>query len=85
MKILITALTLLLIASAYAEAKDSEPKADTSYTFDNVLIEGYMDNPTPFYITNADDGENMIVELDRSFADAIKRNTDKETISRIDN
>lgn len=56
--------------------------AKKAYTFDDVEIQGYLDNPTPIYITDVDDGSIAAIELDRSFADALKRNTDKEQISR---
>ena len=53
-----------------------------AYSFDDVEIQGYLDNPTPIYITDVDDGSFAAIELDRSFADAIKRNADKERASR---
>jgi hypothetical protein len=56
--------------------------AKKAYTFDDVEIQGYLDNPTPIYITDVDDGSIAAIELDRSFADALKRNTDKEQVSR---
>jgi len=53
-----------------------------AFTFDDVEIQGYLDNPTPIYITDVDDGSIAAIELDRSFADALRRNTDKEQVSR---
>jgi len=53
-----------------------------SYVFDDVEIQGYLDNPTPIYITDVDDGSIAAIELDRSFTDNLKRNIDKEQISR---
>jgi len=77
---LIIAFLLILSVGVYCkDKKKEEAKADTSYTFKGVEIVGYSDNPTPFYITDADDGENLIIELDKSFSDALKQNIDKES------
>jgi len=81
MKILLLVLTLFALSYS-RDKKDDSKKADTSYTFSQVEIVGYQDNPTPFYILDANDGQNMIVDLERSFSDALKRNVDKETIQR---
>ena len=54
----------------------------TVETFEDVEVQGYLDNPTPLYITDMDQGESAPVDIDRSFKDALRRNTDKETISR---
>ena len=56
--------------------------AKKAYTFDDVEVQGYLDNPTPIYITDMDDGGVTAIELDRSFADALKRSTDKERVNR---
>jgi len=53
-----------------------------AYTFDDVEVQGYLDNPTPIYITDMDDGGATAIELDRSFADALKRSADKERVNR---
>ncbi len=53
-----------------------------AYTFDDVEVEGYLDNPTPIYITDMDQTESAPIELDRSFADALKQDTDKERVMR---
>ena len=53
-----------------------------SYAFDDVEVEGYLDNPTPIYINDMNQAESAPIELDRSFADALKRDTDKEHIMR---
>ena len=64
-------------------AKKSVSKTDgKAYTFDNIEVEGYLDNPTPIYITDMDEGANAPIDLDRSFEDALKRNVDKETVMR---
>ncbi len=54
----------------------------TVETFEDVEVQGYLDNPTPLYITDMDQGQSAPVDIDRSFKDALKRNADKETISR---
>ena len=77
---------LLLFTISYGKNKKDKndvKKPDTSYTFSDVEIIGYQDNPTPFYIMDADGGQNMIVDLDRNFQEALKHNTDKELILRI--
>ena len=56
--------------------------AKKAYTFDDVEIQGYLDNPTPIYITDVDDGGVSAIDLDRSFADALKRKNDKERVNR---
>jgi hypothetical protein len=56
--------------------------AKKAYTFDDVEIQGYLDNPTPIYITDVDEGSISAIELDRSFADALKRKNDKEQVNR---
>ena len=56
--------------------------AKKAYTFDDVEIQGYLDNPTPIYITDVEDGSFSAIELDRSFADALKRKNDKERANR---
>ncbi|MCL1945600.1 MAG: SH3 domain-containing protein [Chitinivibrionia bacterium] len=56
--------------------------AKKAFTFDDVEIQGYLDNPTPIYITDVDDGSFSAIELDRSFADALKRKNDKERVNR---
>ena len=56
--------------------------ARKAYTFDDVEVQGYLDNPTPIYITDVDEGSIAAIELDRSFADALKRGADKERVNR---
>ncbi|MFW5960278.1 MAG: hypothetical protein ACOCSE_04080 [Chitinivibrionales bacterium] len=52
------------------------------YTFDDAEVTGYLDNPTPIYIVDADNQDKTPVQLDRSFAEALKQNVDMETIKR---
>ncbi len=51
-------------------------------TFEDVEVQGYLDNPTPLFITDMDQENSAPVDIDRSFKDALKRNADKETVSR---
>jgi hypothetical protein len=63
--------------------KKSVSKTDgKAYTFDDIEVEGYLDNPTPIYITDMTQTNTAPIELDRSFADALKQDTDKERIMR---
>jgi hypothetical protein len=53
-----------------------------TFVFDDADVIGYLDNPTPVYIIDADNPNADPIKLDRSFADALRDNTDKETIER---
>lgn len=53
-----------------------------SYMFDDAEVIGYLDNPTPVYIIDADDRERDPIKLDRSFAEALRENVDRETLER---
>jgi hypothetical protein len=53
-----------------------------TFVFDNAEVVGYLDNPTPVYILDSDDPNAERIVLDRSFKDALRDNTDKETVDR---
>jgi hypothetical protein len=53
-----------------------------SFVFDDAEVIGYLDNPTPVYIIDADNPNADPIKLDRSFADALRENVDRETIER---
>jgi hypothetical protein len=53
-----------------------------TFVFDNAEVVGYLDNPTPVYILDSDDPNAERIYLDRSFKDALRDNTDKETTTR---
>ena len=53
-----------------------------SFAFDDADVIGYLDNPTPIYIIDADNKDQTPITLDRSFADALKQNADRESIER---
>jgi hypothetical protein len=66
----------------WVETKAVSKTDGKAYTFDDIEVEGYLDNPTPIYITDMDQTQSAPIELDRSFADALKQDTDKERIMR---
>lgn len=68
--------------TGWIEKKFAKKTQATVETFEDVEVQGYLDNPTPLYITDMDQEESAPVDIDRSFKDALKRNADKETISR---
>ena len=53
-----------------------------TFVFDNAEVVGYLDNPTPVYIIDADDPNANPITLDRSFKDALRENVDRETLER---
>ncbi len=53
-----------------------------TFVFDDADVIGYLDNPTPVYIIDADNPNADPIKLDRSFADALRRNVDRETVER---
>ena len=53
-----------------------------TFVFDNADVFGYLDNPTPVYIIDADDPNASPISLDRSFKDALRENVDRETVER---
>jgi hypothetical protein len=53
-----------------------------TFKFESADVIGYLDNPTPVYILDSDDPNAERIYLDRSFKDALRDNTDKETVER---
>jgi hypothetical protein len=53
-----------------------------TFVFDDAEVVGYLDNPTPVYIIDADNPNSDPIKLDRSFADALRENVDRETVER---
>jgi len=53
-----------------------------SFLFDDAEVIGYLDNPTPVYIIDADSKDATPIKLDRSFAEALRENVDRETVER---
>ena len=52
------------------------------FMFDDAEVIGYLDNPTPVYIIDADSKDATPIKLDRSFAEALRQNVDRETVER---
>jgi hypothetical protein len=57
-------------------------RGSRTFMFEDAEVIGYLDNPTPVYIIDAADQDRDPIKLDRSFADALKENVDKETVER---
>jgi hypothetical protein len=53
-----------------------------SFSYDPAVIESWLDNPQLTAIIDGNDPKANPLILDRSFADALKENVDKETIFR---
>lgn len=53
-----------------------------SFMFDDAEVIGYLDNPTPVYIIDADSKDATPIKLDRSFAEALRENIDREAVQR---
>lgn len=53
-----------------------------AYTFGDATVTGYMDSPTPFYITDADRGQTEPIDIEKSFLENITQNADKEIVLR---
>jgi len=60
----------------------SAAKGSKTYLFDDAEVLGYLDNPTPVYIIDADDKDRDPIKLERSFAEALRENVDRETVER---
>ncbi len=66
----------------WVEKRLTARSSGKQYTFDDAEVTGYLDNPTPIYIVDAENQDKTPVQLDRSFAEALKQNVDMETIKR---
>ncbi len=58
-------------------------RGSKTFLFDDAEVLGYLDNPTPVYIIDADDKDRDPIKLERSFAEALRENVDRETVERI--
>ncbi len=54
-----------------------------SMVFGDASIQGYLDNPVPVYILDANNPSAEPLKLERSFAAELKENVDRMTIERI--
>ena len=57
-------------------------KSGKRFVFNNTEVHGYLDDPSPVYIIDADGPENITLNLERSFHDALRENVDKYTVRR---
>lgn len=62
---------------------DSTKITGKRYQFEDAEVLGYLDNPTPVYIIDSDNINGDPIKLDRSFAEEIKENVDRETLERL--
>lgn len=71
--------------SKRSEAKMSESSLNTSraYEYDVLNIDGYLDQKSMVSVILTDDQDATPVVLNRSFKDALKENSDRETIERL--
>ena len=60
-----------------------EVRANKQFVFDNADVYGYLDDPTPVYIIDADNPGDVAINLKRSFKDELRENVDKYTIDRM--
>jgi hypothetical protein len=55
----------------------------SQFIFQGMNVDpGYIDNPTFFFISGTDSSDDNPILLERSFADALRDNTDQESIER---
>jgi hypothetical protein len=66
----------------WIEKRFVEATSGKKFMFDDAEVIGYLDNPTPVYIIDADSKDATPIKLDRSFADALRENVDRETVDR---
>ena len=69
-------------ATGWVEKRLCVSASGKSFAFDDAEVIGYLDNPTPIYIIDADNKDATPIKLDRSFAEAVKSNVDRETVER---
>ena len=53
-------------------------KRQVNYTFDAAEVQGWLDNPQAVYILDMTDPNFKPIKLDKSFADKIEENVDRE-------
>jgi hypothetical protein len=54
-----------------------------SIVFSDASIQGYLDNPVPVYILDANNPSEKPLTLARSFSEEMKENIDRMTLERI--
>ena len=68
--------------SGWIEKRFVASASGKAFLFDDAEVIGYLDNPTPVYIIDADSKDATPIKLDRSFAEALRENIDRETVER---
>jgi len=58
-------------------------KPSETLSFSGADVNAYLDNPTPVYIIDADNGVGKTILIDRSFAGELRENIDRMTMERI--
>jgi thymidylate synthase len=53
-----------------------------AYTFDDVTVQGYMDNPTVLTVQDQMANLTAPIDIDRDFKDAMRQQVDKEEVMR---
>ena len=53
-----------------------------TYSFGDAEVLGYLDNPTPVYIIDGEGKDKSPLNLERSYKEELKKNSDRETIER---
>jgi hypothetical protein len=60
----------------------TEMQVTNKFSFEDADIMGYIDNPEPVYILDADDPNAEKIHLDRSFKSDLEDHTDRNTFER---
>ena len=55
----------------------------TTLVFEDAEIIGYLDNPTPVYIIDSDNPNADPIKLDRTFANVLTDNIDRNTVDQM--
>lgn len=64
------------------KSKVTKVSPSKRFVFGNADVHGYLDDPSPIYIIDADGPDNVTLKLDRSFDNALRQNADKYSIER---
>jgi len=57
---------------------DKKTKKTANYVFEDANVQGWLDNPQAVYILDMTDPNFKPIKLDKSFADQIEENVDRE-------
>jgi len=56
---------------------------NTTIIFNDAEVIGYLDNPTPVYIIDSDNPNADPIKLDRTFANVLTDNLDRNTVEQM--